>query len=254
MPPELLAVKGLMLTRGGHTILRHVHLSVARGEIHALLGMNGSGKSSLAYAIMGCSDYQPDSGRIVFDGQDITALAIHERARLGVTLAWQEPARFEGLTVLEYLSLGLSKPDRRRIEAALAAVALAPARYLTRPVDKTLSGGERKRIEVAAVYAMHPRLAILDEPDSGIDVLSLDDIMDLMRRMVDEGMTVLLITHRDEMIGAAHRLSLIDEGHIVATGSPSEVRAYFGRLCRPFKGALESQPWRSTASERRAER
>ncbi len=118
MPPELLAVKGLMLTRGGRMILQNVNLSVARGNIHALWGMNGSGKSSLAYPLMGCSDYRPDGGRIVFDGQDITALAVHERARLGMPLAWQEPARFESLTVLEYPSLGLSKPEPGRVEKA----------------------------------------------------------------------------------------------------------------------------------------
>ncbi|RME81892.1 MAG: ATP-binding cassette domain-containing protein, partial [Caldilineae bacterium] len=97
MADDLLRVEEVTLTREGHTILRDVNLAVRRGEIHALLGLNGSGKSSLAYAIMGCGGYTPDAGHIIFDGQDITHLPIDERARLGLTLAWQEPARFEGL-------------------------------------------------------------------------------------------------------------------------------------------------------------
>lgn len=235
MAAELLQVEDLTLIREGRTILRDVNLSVRQGEIHALLGVNGSGKSTLAHAIMGCSDYRPDRGRILFEGQDITGLPIDRRARLGLTLAWQEPARFEGLTVSDYLALGMPEPDHGRIEAALAAVALTPDRYLPRLVDKTLSGGERKRIEVAAAYATHSRLAMLDEPDSGIGVLSLDDIMQVIRHMVDEGMTVLLITHRDEMVKLAHRVSLISDATIVITGNPSRVRSHFGTLRQPHR-------------------
>jgi Fe-S cluster assembly ATP-binding protein len=206
-------------------ILDAVQLQVAPGEIHALLGVNGSGKSSLAYAVMGCADYQPDRGRIVFDGRDITGLPIPERARLGLTLAWQEPARFEGLLVGDYLTLARPDMTRGQLWAALSAVALAPEVYLPRPVDATLSGGERKRIELAAVFAMRARLAILDEPDSGVDVLSLDDIVRLVRRMADDGTTVLLITHRDEMATVATRASLLSAGRIVLTSNPAAARA-----------------------------
>lgn len=108
---------------------------------------------------------------------------------------------------------------------------------------ETLSGGERKRIELAAAYAMRPRLAILDEPDSGIDVLSLDDIARLVRRMADEGTTVVLITHRDEMAAMADRASLMCGGTIVATGMPDEVRSYFETRCRPHGELLGPQPW-----------
>lgn len=251
MSEELLRVEDVTLTREGRTVLRNVNLTIRQGEIHALLGLNGSGKSSLAYAIMGCSGYTPDAGRITFDGQGITGLPIDERARLGLTLAWQEPARFEGLRTLDYLALGMAEPDRDRLEAALEAVVLAPAGYARRPVDKTLSGGERKRIELAAVYAMRPRLAILDEPDSGIDVLSMDDISRLVQRMADEGTTVLLITHRDKMAGVADRASLMCAGAIVATGAPAEVREYFGSRCRPHSDLLGPQPWPAPAGNGR---
>ncbi|MFA0747101.1 MAG: hypothetical protein EORIYHIE_000970 [Candidatus Fervidibacter sp.] len=178
MDDVLLCVENLSLKRNGRYILKQVNLTVRRGEIHGIIGLNGAGKSSLAYTIMGCFDYRPDEGRILFEGKDITQLSITERARLGITLAWQEPARFEGLRVSTYLSLGMPQPDRARIMEALEAVALPPSAYMHRFVDQTLSGGERKRIELAAVYAMRPKLAILDEPDSGVDLLSLDDILE----------------------------------------------------------------------------
>jgi len=229
----ILRVEDLCLEREGRDILRGVNLTVMPGQVYGLLGRNGSGKSSLAYTLMGCSGYRPAAGRILFAGQDITALSITERARLGLTLAWQEPARFEGLKVNDYLTLGMKAPSLGQIEEALAAVALAPLTYLGRTVNDTLSGGERKRIELAAVFAMRPKLAILDEPDSGIDVLSLDDIVHLIRRLANEGTTVLLITHRDEMVPVADVAALMCEGEIVRVGEPAEVRHHYARRCRP---------------------
>jgi len=230
---DLLCVENLHLRREDRLILRGVNLRVASGQVYGLLGRNGSGKSTLAYTLMGCAGYVPQQGCILFAGQDITSLPINKRAQLGLTLAWQEPARFEGLKVRDYLALGMQGPSRRRMEEALEAVALSPSAYLDRPVDETLSGGERKRIELAAVYAMRPRLAILDEPDSGIDVLSLDDIAQLIRRMAAEGTTVLLITHRDEMVPVADAAALMCEGEIVRVGDPDDVRRYYARRCRP---------------------
>jgi len=151
-----LCVENLHLRREERPVLQGVNLKVASGQIYGLLGRNGSGKSSLAYALMGCGACALQEGRILFDGHDITGLSITERGQLGLTLAWQEPARFEGLKVQDYLALGMQEPSRERMEEALKAVALLPSAYLSRPVDETLSGGERKRIELAAVYAMRP--------------------------------------------------------------------------------------------------
>ena len=243
----LLQVDDVWVERPGAEVLRGVNLTVGRSEVHALLGLNGSGKTSLALTLMGAGGYHPYQGRILFDGQDITDLGVTERAQLGLTLAWQEPARFEGLPVADYLALGMREPERARIEAALEAVALAPMAYMGRAVDTTLSGGERKRIELAAVYAMQPRLTVLDEPDSGIDVLCLDDIMALVRRMADEGMSVLMITHRDEMSEVADTASLMCAGAIINTGTPAKVREYFAQRCRPHEGQLGSQPWGNEA-------
>jgi Fe-S cluster assembly ATP-binding protein len=239
----LLNVEDVWVPRPGAEVLRGVNLTVRRGEVHTLLGLNGSGKTSLALTLIGAAGYTPKRGRILFDGQDITSLSVTERARLGLTLAWQEPARFEGLMTADYLALGMKEPSRKRIEEALAAVALSPAGYLGRPVDAALSGGERKRIELAAVYAMQPRLAVLDEPDSGIDVLGIEEIASLLRRMSREGTSVLLITHRDEMAEVADTTSLMCGGAVVRTGTPAEVREYFAQRCRPHGDLLGSQPW-----------
>jgi len=245
MAEPLLQIENLSLRREGRDILRGVNLTVQSGQIHALLGLNGSGKSSLAYALMGCEGYTPDSGRILFDGRDLTGLSITERARMGITLAWQEPARFEGLPVGKYISVGVSdrERDREQVVAALEAVALPAKVYGFRAADRTLSGGERKRVELAAVYAMRPRLAILDEPDSGIDVLSLGDIERLIRRLADEGSAVLLITHRDELVTMADVASLMCFGAILFTGDPAEAREYYTGRCRPHLESLGAQPW-----------
>jgi len=243
MTRALLRVEGLSVRRPGADVLRDVGLEIDVGEVHALLGLNGSGKTSLALALMGAEGYEPETGRVLLNGRDITHLSVTERAQEGLTLAWQHPARFEGLMVADYLALGMEEPSRKRMEEALEAVALAPRAYMGRAVDTALSGGERKRIELAAVYAMEPRLAILDEPDSGVDVLCLEDVIALIRRMAAGGTSVLLITHRDEMTSVADRASLMCAGTVVETGSPDDVREYFARRCRPHGDLLGSQPW-----------
>jgi Fe-S cluster assembly ATP-binding protein len=151
------------------TIVNQISFGVKEGSIHAIIGPNGSGKSTLAYTIMGLENYRPCQGRIYFDGKDITDLNLTERAKLGITLAWQEPARIDGLSVLKYISLGINNKAevKERIIESLKIVNLNPEQYLNRYIDETLSGGERKRIELAATIAMRPRLIILDEPDSG---------------------------------------------------------------------------------------
>ncbi len=152
----------------------------------------------------------------------------------------------------KYVGLGLAQPDREQTVAALDAVALPAKIYGYRSADKTLSGGERKRVELAAVYAMRPRLAILDEPDSGIDVLSLVEIEKLIRKMAGEGSAVLLITHREELLATADVASLICAGQTIYTGNAQQGRQYYSSRCRPHLESLGAQPWDSTLPETQA--
>lgn len=227
---KLLKVEDLSLIRGERRILKGINLSISRGEIHALLGINGVGKSTLAYCLMGLSGYEPGEGRIYFEETDITNFSLVRRAKLGITLSWQEPTRFEGLTVKEYLFLSRKNKDNS-LDEILDKVALQSKLYLNREVNQDLSGGERKRIELASVYAMRPKLAILDEPDSGIDMLSLERIMDFILDLKRRGASVLLITHREEVVEVADRASLMCEGEIIKSGDPKAVRDYFKTRC-----------------------
>lgn len=230
---DILKVEKISLNLDGRQILKDLSLSIKAGTIHSVLGPNASGKSSLAYALMGCCDYFAQTGKIYFMGEDVTHHPVYKRAKMGLTLAWQEPARFEGLTVKDYLSIGIKTENDDLIREALEFVLLKPQEYLNREVDKTLSGGERKRIELASVFAMRPKLAILDEPDSGIDILALDHIINLIKELKKKGTTVLLITHREEVSSIADKTSLLCTGTIVKEGDTEEVGTYFKEKCIP---------------------
>ncbi len=230
----MLKLCDIELRAGGKTILHDVRLEVAEAEIHSILGANGTGKSTLASVIMGLSGYHPSAGRIYFRGEDITDLSVTDRARRGIALAWQEPARFEGLKVREYLEIGrrVSGNAHPSPEECLLKVGLDPSRYLERAVDATLSGGERRRIELASVLSMRPKLAILDEPDSGIDALSIDYIVDVIRTLSRAGSAVLLITHHEEVAAIADRASSLCGGTILKTGDPAAIARFFRNHCR----------------------
>ena len=232
----LLEVRSLRFVVKDKVILDELNFSVEAGEIHALLGSNGTGKSTLASIVMGSSGYTPNQGDIIFDKKKINDWPLHERARLGITMAWQEPTRIEGLGVWSFVSLG--KPGVQP-STFLQDVGLDPDLYIDRMVDKTLSGGERKRIELAAVLAMQPRLAILDEPASGIDMLSMGEIAGVIQMLKRKGASVMLITHREEMARIADRASYICGGKIIDTGLPQQVaERYKSRSCTKCDGVI----------------
>lgn len=227
---NILEVEGLKLTLNGKSIIDGLNLQLRQGEIHGVLGVNGTGKTTLAYLIMGVN-YTPDAGKIIFEGRDITKYAIWQRAKMGITLAWQEPARFEGLSIREYLkisgNLGLAE-----VESCLTRVGLDPEQYVHRAVDISLSGGERKRVELASVLAMKPKVAILDEPDSGIDIVSLPHIMNGIVEMAKQGTSVLLITHSEMAVEVANRVSVMCAGTIINSGAPEEMCQWFKQNCQ----------------------
>ncbi|MEC9489496.1 MAG: ABC transporter ATP-binding protein [Halanaerobiales bacterium] len=234
---KLLEVKDLHLKIEDAVILKGMEFSLEKGEVFALIGPNGCGKSTLAYSLMGINNYHPQQGEMIFKGEKINELAINERAKKGITLAWQEPARYQGVTVREFLSLGLKSKGEEvaeeKLKSALNKVAINPYQYLDRYVDKSLSGGERKRIELASLILMHPELIILDEPDSGVDVVALNNIAEMINYFKESGSGILLITHSEEMLKYADRAALICEGEIIRQGDPSDISEYFKSFCGP---------------------
>jgi Fe-S cluster assembly ATP-binding protein len=227
----MLDVAKLQLTLNGKPIINDFSLHVDRGEIHGILGENGTGKTTIANLIMGTNSYKPTAGKMTFEGEDITKLSVSQRAQRGITLAWQEPARVEGLTVRDYLRLSSRNGQADQLEQYLLTVGLEPALYMERDIDATLSGGERKRIELASVLAMRPKLAILDEPDSGIDIVALPLLLNGIIEMNRQGSSVLLITHSERVTGIAQRVSILCAGTIIRTGPPAETSQWFKNNC-----------------------
>ena len=237
----ILKLHNIHLRVDEHDIIRGVSLELWEGYVHALVGPNGAGKSTLAAIIMGLDGYRHATGDIFFNGRPIQGLRIDERARSGITLAWQEPARYEGLLVRQYLSAAArGKPDGR-VDAALEEVGLAAVQYRDRTVDHRLSGGERKKIELAAIIMMQPKLVLLDEPDSGIDVASLDKILKVMYNLKEKGTTILLITHSITVLDHAEHAFLLCAGSVIDKGPVAKIKPYFEKQCIPCedtKGAL----------------
>ncbi|MBS3734640.1 MAG: ABC transporter ATP-binding protein [Phycisphaerae bacterium] len=230
---SLLDVDNLSLSLDGSAILNGLSFDLWEGYVHAIVGPNGAGKSTLAFALMGLDGYRHIDGDIRLDGESIRGLSVDERARRGMTLGWQEPARFEGLPLRRFIACGADGADDETITEAMQQVGLDPARYLGRAVDTTLSGGERKKVELASILAMRPRLVLLDEPDSGIDVDSLHRIHDAIGLLRDAGTTVVLITHSMEVLGWAQHAFLICCGNIVDKGPSDEIVRYFRNKCIP---------------------
>ena len=219
----MLVIRNLSLKRNSHKILDNVSINVD-SRVFSIIGKNGSGKTTLAYCIMGVvRDYD---GEILFDDVDITRMRIHERAKLGITLAWQIPAEFEGLTVKDYLiaSCKCSKLKKDEVLSEiikhLKMVGLSPD-YLDKRISE-LSGGERKRVELVSVGIMRPKLVILDEPDSGIDMLSFSKIRSYIKHLSKESI-VLLITHSEIIAKLSTNSALLDKGKVILQGKTEEV-------------------------------
>ncbi len=207
-------------------------MDIWEGHVHAVVGPNGAGKSTLANTIMGLPGYRAFEGDILLDGESIREFAVDERARRGITLAWQEPARFEGLTVRDFIRASARDKSSDSIKSALDRVGMGPE-YLARAVDATLSGGERKKVELASIIAMEPRVVLLDEPDSGIDVDSLERIFDAIRFFRERGGTVIMITHSPTVLSHAEHAFLVCSGQVTLKGTIDEIMPYFTGKCVP---------------------
>lgn len=229
--------------KGKRRIIDGLSLTISDGRFTAITGPNGGGKSTLAKLIMGIET--PTSGRIVLDGEDITELSIAERAQRGIGYGFQQPARFKGMTVKKLLDLAAGKKlPMLACNEYLAKVGLCSANYLTREVDKNLSGGEVKRIEIATILARDPKLAIYDEPEAGIDLWSFDRLTDTFRDIHEtrDDRSIVIISHQERIIQLADEVVLLRDGRIVETGTPGELMPKLGFVSKGIPGCQLSEP------------
>ena len=201
-------------------ILDHVNLTFDDAAIRVITGPNGSGKSTLIKILMGFE--KPTTGRILFNGEDITALSVTERARKGFTIAFQQPVRFKGITVKKLLEIACGKKmDTEGMCDCLSSVGLCARNYIDRTVDGTLSGGELKRIELATAIAKGGDVYLLDEPEAGIDLWSFEDLVKIFDRLRDK--TVIIVSHQQRILDTADKIVLFDNDKLISAGRKEEM-------------------------------
>jgi lipopolysaccharide export system ATP-binding protein len=222
---HLLEIKGLSKSYDGRTVVNGIDMLVKRGEIVGLLGPNGAGKTTTFYMVVGI--VSPNRGRIIFDNQDITSLPIHERSRYGIGYLSQEPSIFRKLTVEENImaileTLPLSRCQRRqRLKALLGELNIA---HLAKNNAYTLSGGERRRLEITRALVTNPSFILLDEPFSGIDPIVVNEAQDIIRELKERGLGILLTDHNvRETLSITDRAYLIADGKILISGSAEDL-------------------------------
>jgi Fe-S cluster assembly ATP-binding protein len=234
----LLELKDLHVSlEDGTEIVKGVDLAVSPGEIHALMGPNGSGKSSLAYALMGHPAYEITGGEALFDGQDLTELGADERAQLGLFLAFQYPHAVPGVTVTSFLRSAINSirkaraggeedpvpiPEFRKDLLAAMEQLKIPRELAQRYVNDGFSGGEKKRVEILQLAMLKPRIAVLDETDSGLDIDALKVVAAGVRSLVGPDMGALVITHYQRILGHIQPdfVHVFVDGRIVEEGGP----------------------------------
>lgn len=203
-------------------ILKNINLKI-EDRFVAITGPNGGGKSTLAKLIAGI--VTPTSGQILLDGEDITGLSITERARKGISFAFQQPIRFKGLTVKDLIALASGK-DISISQACsyLSEVGLCAKDYIDREVNDSLSGGELKRIEIAMIIARGTKLSIFDEPEAGIDLWSFNNLIQVFENMYQKiNGSILIISHQERILNIADRIIVIADGEVSTAGSREEV-------------------------------
>ncbi|MFT7464427.1 MAG: lipopolysaccharide export system ATP-binding protein [Pseudohongiellaceae bacterium] len=246
----LLEVEGLVKTYGDRTVVREVGFSVGRGEIVGLLGPNGAGKTTTFRMTVGM--IQPDAGSVSLSGEDITSLPMHQRARCGMGYLSQEPSIFRHMTVEENIlavleARGVGRADRRdRTDKLIDEFSIG---HVAKSRSVTLSGGERRRLELARTLALDPELILLDEPFSGVDPIAVEDIQGLLLQLKQQNIGILITDHAvRETLGTTDRAYIIYEGAIFRHGDAEtlsndpQVRAVYLGQGFALSGATPEQP------------
>jgi Fe-S cluster assembly ATP-binding protein len=228
----MLEIKNLHVAVGDKEILKGLTLSLKPGQVHAIMGPNGSGKSTLSYVLAGRAGYDITSGSITYNGEDLTALAPEERAAKGVFLAMQYPVEIPGVTTMTFLKTALNSQRRARGESDLDAIGVlklvrAKAKTLNvsedmlkRALNVGFSGGEKKRLEILQMSVFEPKLTILDETDSGLDIDALRVVAEGVNILRDPSRAMLVITHYQRLLDyiVPDRIHVLAKGRIVAEG------------------------------------
>lgn len=226
---ELLRIENLSVEIDGKRIIDKLSLNVSSGEIHVLMGPNGTGKSTLLYALMGHPDYNIVSGKIIFLGKNITEMEVDERARLGMFLSFQNPEEIEGIRVSEFLRYAMAKTSDEKISPVKFAMKLdkeakklkmhedLPFRY----VNVGFSGGEKKKMEMLELKMLNPKLALLDEVDSGLDVDATNDVANAIKEYANEDNAVIIVTHHTKILKDLNvdKVHILKDGNIVRSGN-----------------------------------
>lgn len=204
-------------------ILKDINFKVEDGEMWAVTGPNGGGKSTLAKVIAGI--YKPTSGQILFNGVDITNMSISERAKLGVSFAFQQPVRFKGIKVKDLVKLASAdKIDTASACDYLSEVGLCAKEYINREIDSSLSGGELKRIEIATIIARDTNLSIFDEPEAGIDLWSFNNLVSVFQKMhLKKENSIIIISHQEKILNIADKVLLIADGVVAKSGNREDI-------------------------------
>ena len=219
----MLELRNVSFEVDGKKILNNMSLTMEDNRFTVITGPNGGGKSTLAKLIMGIE--KPTEGEILFDGEDITAMSIDERAKRKIGYAFQQPPRFKGMSVRKLLSLAHGKDlDEEICCSYLTDVGLCSKDYLNRDVDASLSGGEVKRIEIASILARDLKLSIFDEPEAGIDLWSFAKLVETFQKLQRESrQSIILISHQERIMQLADEIIIIENGAIKTKGKRDDI-------------------------------